>query len=216
MYLLSSYMDGWVDYLHVSFSGEHVLFHSLRLDSFWTFCLGSILVVVICLVERFLTAFSNKIARPRWASRSRLTCAGWDAALYGLVTLFRVLYMLIIMSYQAGIITVAVISLSIGQFFVEYYLNYEGMVNSERLVSEPLLGHAAEPRGTVRTKSKPTAMFIHPYDSNLARADAAAFELGIAGDTELVKGNRLLDDGTWESGNGRTVARELFGGSSHS
>ncbi|KAI6047853.1 hypothetical protein EDC04DRAFT_28333 [Pisolithus marmoratus] len=208
-------MDGWVDYLHVSLFGEHVLFYSLRLDSFWTFCLGSIIVAVVCLVERFLTACSDNNFRPRWASRwtrSQFACAVWDASLYGLVTLFRVLYMLIIMSYQAGIIAVAVISSSIGQFFIEYYLNYD--TGSERLVSEPLLGHPAEHR-RVRTKLKPASIFIHPHESNLARADAAALELGIAGDTELVAGHRLLD-GAWESGKGRTVARELFGGSSQS
>ncbi|KAI6031522.1 hypothetical protein BKA83DRAFT_4201556 [Pisolithus microcarpus] len=208
-------MDGWVDYLHVSFFGEHVLFHWLRLDSFWTFCLSSVLVAMICLVERFLTAFSGKKTRPRWASHSRFACASWDASLYGLVTLFRVLYMLIIMSYQAGIIAVVVISLSVGQFFVEYHLNYVRAADSDRLVSEPLLGYPAERLG-VRAKSKPAAIFIHPYESNLARADAAALELGIAGDTELVAGNRLPDDGAWECGKGSIVARELFGGSSQS
>ncbi|KAI6135507.1 hypothetical protein EDD17DRAFT_685688 [Pisolithus thermaeus] len=208
-------MDGWVDYLHFSFFGEHVLFHSLRVDSFWTFFLSSVLVAVICLVERFLTAFSSKKFRPRWASRSQVACASWDASLYGLVTLFRVLYMLVIMSYQAGIIAVAVISLSVGQFLVEYHLNHARAADSDRLVNEPLLGNPVEHLG-VRAKSKPAAIFIHPYESNLARADAAALELGIAGDTELVAGNRLPDDGAWENGKGSIVARELFGKNSQS
>ncbi|KAI6120691.1 hypothetical protein EDD16DRAFT_830044 [Pisolithus croceorrhizus] len=185
-------MDGWVDYLHFSFFGEHVLFHSLRVDSFWTFFLSSVLVAVICLVE-------SKKFRPRWASRSQVACASWDASLYGLVTLFRVLYMLVIMSYQAGIIAVAVISLSVGQFLVEYHLNHARAADSDRLVNEPLLGNPVEHLG-----------------SNLARADAAALELGIAGDTELVAGNRLPDDGAWENGKGSIVARELFGKNSQS
>lgn len=63
-----------------------------------------------------------------------------------------------------------------------------------------------------RTKSKPEAILIHPGDSNLARADAAAQELGIAGDTERVKVNRYpVDQDTWEHGKGRDVARQLLG-----
>jgi len=46
-------MDGWVDYLHFSFRGEHILFGSLRLGSFWTFVLSSLLVGAICLFERW-------------------------------------------------------------------------------------------------------------------------------------------------------------------
>lgn len=46
-------MDEWVDYLHVEFLGEHILFRFLRLQSFWSFILGSIVITVICLVERY-------------------------------------------------------------------------------------------------------------------------------------------------------------------
>lgn len=68
-----------------------------------------------------------------------------------------------------------------------------------------------QPR-TRRTKSKPEAILIHPGDSNLARADAAAQELGIAGDTERVKANRYpVDQDAWEYGKGRDVARQLLG-----
>lgn len=47
------HMDGWVDYLHVEFLGEHVLFYSLRLKSLWSFFLGSIVITVVCLLERY-------------------------------------------------------------------------------------------------------------------------------------------------------------------
>ncbi|KAL4069824.1 hypothetical protein V8B97DRAFT_640014 [Scleroderma yunnanense] len=183
-------MDGWVDYLHFTFLGEHVLFSSLRLGSLWSFLLSSILV------------------QPRWVSRSRLLCAGWNASLYGLVTLCRLLYMLVAMSYQVGMIAIVVISLSIGQFIIEYRSHPQ--VDFEIPdVQEPLL-ESPRHRKT-RTKSRPDSIFIHPYYSNLARADAAALELGTAGDTEFVQGNKPVDDHIWDHGKGRDVARELFG-----
>ncbi|KAL4070722.1 hypothetical protein J3A83DRAFT_3254403 [Scleroderma citrinum] len=201
-------MDGWVDYLHFTFLGEHVLFSSLRLGSLWSFLLSSILVGVICLLERFLTALSGEKVQPRWVSRSRLLCAGWNASLYGLVTLCRLLYMLVAMSYQVGMIAIVVISLSIGQFIIEYRSHPQ--VDFEIPdVQEPLL-ESPRHRKT-RTKSRPDSIFIHPYYSNLARADAAALELGTAGDTEFVQGNKPVDDHIWDHGKGRDVARELFG-----
>lgn len=171
--------------------------------------LSSLLVGAICLFERFLTALSNQCFQPRWASRSRILSAGWNASLYGLVTLCRLLYMLLVMSYQVGIIAVVVISLSIGQFFVEYCNHPQ--VDQDIHVQEALLPGSPRHRQN-RTKPKPDSIFIHPYHSNLARADAAAFELGISGDTELVTGIRPADDQGWEHGKGRDVARELFGG----
>ncbi|PIL31319.1 hypothetical protein GSI_06017 [Ganoderma sinense ZZ0214-1] len=89
-------------------------------------------------------------------------------------------------------------------------------------VKEPLLSSSDEsyaleasyppPSSTrPRSRSKPESIFIHPNDSNIARADAAAAQLGLAGDTDLVKGNVYPADGeTWEHGRGRDVARELL------
>lgn len=48
-------MDGWVDYVHFSFIGEHILFSSLRLNTVWEFFLGVLLTAVICLSERFVS-----------------------------------------------------------------------------------------------------------------------------------------------------------------
>ncbi|KAJ3484520.1 hypothetical protein NLI96_g5601 [Meripilus lineatus] len=64
-----------------------------------------------------------------------------------------------------------------------------------------------------RSKSKPTSIFIHPTQSNIARADAAAQQLGLSGDTELVKECKYPegDVASWEMGTGRDVARELLG-----
>lgn len=64
-----------------------------------------------------------------------------------------------------------------------------------------------------RSRSKPSKIFIHPSESNLARADAAALQLGIGGDTELVKGNQVPQTGetAWKAGKGKVLARELMG-----
>ena len=67
--------------------------------------------------------------------------------------------------------------------------------------------------GRPRSKSKPTSIFIHPTESNVARADAAAQQLGIFGDTDLVKSNqyRAQQSSAWETGKVKDVARELMG-----
>lgn len=67
--------------------------------------------------------------------------------------------------------------------------------------------------GRPRSKSKPSSIFIHPNESNVARADAAAQQLGLFGDTELVKANQYpAEEATaWEIGRGKDIARELMG-----
>src|SRR6266702_7171426 len=49
-------MDGWEDYLHTSFYGEHVLFPGLRLTSFGTFTCAAFLAAALCLLERCVIA----------------------------------------------------------------------------------------------------------------------------------------------------------------
>lgn len=62
-----------------------------------------------------------------------------------------------------------------------------------------------------RSRSKPAGIFIHPAESNLARADAVAVQLGLSGDTELVKANEYpADEEPWELGKGKDVARALL------
>ena len=66
-----------------------------------------------------------------------------------------------------------------------------------------------------RAKSKPTSIFIHPTQSNIARADAAALQLGLAGDTDLVKGNMHPDgEAAWKIGEGKDLARQIMSRSS--
>jgi hypothetical protein len=66
-------------------------------------------------------------------------------------------------------------------------------------------------------KTKPAGLFIHPNNSNLARADAVAVELGLHRSTERVEALRMSsdsDDGgmaAWGEGRGREAARHLLG-----
>ena len=99
------------------------------------------------------------------------------------------------------------------------WLSYDRMTNSlldseseDEAYALPMRSRLA--RSRPKTKSKPEAIVIHPGDSNLARADAAAQKLGIAGETELVKLNCYAgDQEAWEHGKGRDMARQLLGGS---
>ena len=84
-------------------------------------------------------------------------------------------------------------------------------------INQPLLTHEERvyPLKNVQTrprsKSKPDDIFIHPTNSNIARADAVAQELGISGDTDRVKGHSYpKEEPAWEIGKGRDIAREML------
>ena len=88
----------------------------------------------------------------------------------------------------------------------------EPLLRSSEEAYEPETSYPPSRASRPRSRSKPESIFIHPNDSNLARADAAAVQLGLAGDTDRVKGNVYPADGeAWEHGRGRDVARELLG-----
>lgn len=75
--------------------------------------------------------------------------------------------------------------------------------------------HSPSKRPRAKSRSKPSSIFIHPNDSNIARADAAAVEMGIQGDTDRVQiSNKYPDErsSAWEHGKGRDMARDLLGG----
>ncbi|THH29058.1 hypothetical protein EUX98_g5138 [Antrodiella citrinella] len=278
-------MDGWQDHLHFELGGEHVLLPSLHLDSAWHFFLGGILTVTLCLFERALTfAISKHWCPLQSIRRSRLRKALWNTSLYWIVTLGRLLYMLIAMTNNMGLILVATTALSIGQFVIHYLEDPRPEYRSRNPrdpenIKEPLLdsprayNHSLPLRNYsvssiappyhyhsqhspvspdsstsrndyvpyhedaayveesttqdtertfsthLRSKSKPMDIFIHPAESNLARADAAAQHLGVGGDTERVRSHQYPtvdddDDIAWEAGRGRDVARELLGSAS--
>jgi len=81
---------------------------------------------------------------------------------------------------------------------------------------QPLLSkERAYPKTRPRSKSKPDDIFIHPTQSNIARADAFALQLGLAGETERVQGYKApeQEDTGWEVGKGKDYAREMLAGS---
>ncbi|KAH9932080.1 uncharacterized protein BXZ73DRAFT_90016 [Epithele typhae] len=233
---------GWEDHLHWGLLSEHVLVAGLKLDSGWSFFVASLLTIAVCVSERILTyAISQKWNPflPRGHRPTRLSKALWQAMLYWLVTLARLMYMLIGMTFSFGLIIIAVTTLATGQFIIELLdhtpLPPRSRDDSEHFYKEPLL-HSDEdafgpepspvyppsrpslgpspPGGRPRSKSKPDAIFIHPNESNLARADVAAAQLGLGGDTERVRTEVFrvsADTEAWEPGRGRDVARELLG-----
>ncbi|EJD54197.1 hypothetical protein AURDEDRAFT_109944 [Auricularia subglabra TFB-10046 SS5] len=116
----------WRDFLHSAPHGEHVLFASLKLSSWGPFAAAAMLTVAICLTERALTfVLSSKCqARLHRVARTRLAFVLLRTALYWLATLLRLLYMLIGMTFNLGLILTAVSTLAVGQLAIEW-LEYE-------------------------------------------------------------------------------------------
>lgn len=208
-------MDGWADYLHTSFYGEHVLFPSLRLTSLGAFVCAALLAAALCLLERLLTFALSRHWLPFHAVRkSRSRRALWRAGLYAVATLLRLLYMLLSMTFHVWLILTIVLSLAVGQFFIEYYeQSHESDIRNGRYIS---LSSPPPAMRKLRSRTKPAGLFIHPNNSNLARADAVAVELGLHGSTEHVSAPRMSsdseDNGTlWDHDRGRDAARALLG-----
>jgi len=116
--------------------------------------------------------------------------------MYWLVTVLRLAYMLVAMSYNIGLIFVVVTALAAGQFVIEYLDAAPSSPPDSYQIDEPLLSgqDTTEDRPypaqhkRFRPK-KPEGIFIHPNDSNVYRADAVALEMGITGGTEYVNGS---------------------------
>ncbi|KAF8899112.1 copper transporter [Infundibulicybe gibba] len=212
-------MDNW-QFLHWDFRGEHVLLPFIRLHSFFTFCVAAVLTISICLTERFLTYALERRRHNAFIQRSRWRAAAWRSLLYGAATLLRLAYMLIAMSFHMGLLLVMAVALATGQFFIESSACNTSAIQADHRdsIAEPLLqdqSYTLHAIGTrPRSKSKPDDIFIHPTQSNLARADAAALELGIAGSTERVHGNTYSrNESPWKTGAGREAARALLASS---
>ncbi|KAF8274274.1 hypothetical protein EI94DRAFT_1714017 [Lactarius quietus] len=207
-------MDGWEDFLHTSLNGEHVLFPGFRLRSFGAFVCAALLTAALCLLERSLTfALSQHWSPFRSVRQSRSHRALWRSGLYAVATLLRLLYMLLSMTFHVWLILTIVLSLAAGQFFIEYF--------EQPHESDPRnachISLSSPPPGMRKVRPKPAGLFIHPNNSNLARADAVAVELGLHGSTEHVSlcAARVSSDNdarAWGRDHGRDAARALLGG----
>ncbi|KIY73546.1 hypothetical protein CYLTODRAFT_416924 [Cylindrobasidium torrendii FP15055 ss-10] len=220
------------DYLHWSLTGKHVLLSSIQLTTLPSFLAAACLTCGICLTERLVTFALESKWTPTFIGHGRKRYALWRAGLYWFAALLRLLYMLIAMSFNAALILVVATALGFGQFIIEYQSppHYQQSYNSYSLVEETLFSSEPSDSSTVltsepkpvssaartrpRSKSKPDHIFIHPNQSNIARADAAALQLGLTGSTDRVEASNgtYNKDGTaWEYGKGRDGARALLG-----
>ncbi|CAE6534412.1 unnamed protein product [Rhizoctonia solani] len=103
---------------HMGFDGSAFIFPSLRITSWPTFAAACFITSAICLSERYLTYLMSTKWTPL-QSKSPVAVSLFRSALYWVVTLERLIYMLVAMSFHAGLIIVVVTSLTIGQFFIE-------------------------------------------------------------------------------------------------
>ncbi|KAJ7146396.1 hypothetical protein C8R44DRAFT_757338 [Mycena epipterygia] len=204
------------DALHWSFDGSRVLLPFIQLNSFGGFFLGVLLTIGVCALERLLTFASERHWGPSGIQRSRGANALWRAGLYGVLVSLRLAYMLVAMSMHLGLILSAVTTLVIGQFFIELRMpprdrDYAPLEEST-LYTMASSEDVSFQRSHSRSRSKPEDIFIHPNQSNIARADAAALNLGLGGTTERVQATRYPHEAAaWEAGKGPDVARSLLG-----
>jgi len=115
------------------------------------------------------------------------------------------------MTFHVGLILIIVASLSVGQLAIELHNipRPHPFYRVEADISQPLLPQE-RPKTRPRSRSKPDDIFIHPTQSNIARADAAAMELGLAGETDRVRGFKVQENSAWEAGKGRDLARGML------
>lgn len=195
-------------YLHWTFHDERILFPSIFLNPTLNFLLACLFVGLICLLERFLSFSLEKKWAPRALRFSLARLALWRTGLYSIVTFLRLCYVLIATSFNTGLILVIVASLSLGQLATELYTHRS--LSPSRLEDGISADKRVYPKTRPRFKSKPNDIFIHPAQSNLARADAVALQLGLGGETELVQGFKVPEGSAWEVGEGRHLAREIL------
>jgi len=104
---------------HFGFDGSAFMVRSLRITSWPTFALACLITAVLCLSERYLTYLMSTKWTPL-RTRGPVAVSIWRSLMYWVVTLLRMVYMLIGMTFHAGLILIAVTTLSIGQFFIEF------------------------------------------------------------------------------------------------
>jgi len=208
----------WTDYLHFSFHDKHVLLYPIKLDSYWSFFFGSILIASICFVERFITFALDKrwkpITHPR---RSRWKNVLSRSIMFWIASMLRLFYMLVAMTFHLGLIMVVATCLSIAYLVTELSESeplpsndaYQSLAQSEPVEPVPLTSISTRPR----SRSKPDEIHIHPAQSNVARADALAHQLGLTSPNKTNADFFPKEDAAWELGKGPEMARALLGNS---
>ncbi|KAH7339011.1 hypothetical protein B0J17DRAFT_717441 [Rhizoctonia solani] len=190
------------------------------ITSWLTFAAACLITSAICLSERYLTYLISTKWTPLH-SKSPVAVSLFRSVLYWVVTLERLIYMLIAMSFHAGLIIATVTSLSIGQFIIELQEaksssgateSYHPLRDSVDLDNEPytdpptsLFPFTPSSRGTQSeatqfrapvTETNPQSSFLTPSYRAPPRK-AVAFELPTSTDIG--------------SGSGRDRAREIMG-----
>jgi len=178
--------------------------------------LASLVAFIICISERLLSFAIDTEWEPHSLKLSRRLLALWRAWIYSIVTSLRLCYMLVAMTFHIGLLLVIVVTLSSAQFFIELQRLPKPPSISRGLGPDlqPLLSQNQQLFKTrPRSKSKPDEIFIHPTESNIARADAVALELGLGGDTERVTSHFYSREvPAWETGKGRDIAKQMLAG----
>ncbi|KAF8640994.1 hypothetical protein AX17_000639 [Amanita inopinata Kibby_2008] len=208
-------MDQWKPYLHWSLEDEHVLLSVLHLNSLSNYFLSGILTITICLIERFLSASLDRHWAPRSVKRSRWRYVAWRTAFYWIAAFMRLCYMLIAMTFNMGLILTIVTSLTLAQFILTESHGSPHFADARLYTCIPtshqaLLESNGQSLNTrTRPRPRPDAIHIHPSESNVARADAFALELGLQS-RESVQNDHKEGEG-WEIGRGREAAMTLLG-----
>ncbi|KAL5640419.1 hypothetical protein ACGC1H_007614 [Rhizoctonia solani] len=204
---------------HMGFDGSAFIFPSLKITSWPTFAAACLITSTICLSERYLTYLISTKWTPT-QSKNPVAVSLFRSALYWVVTFERLVYMLIAMSFHAGLILVTVTSLSIGQFLIELQEakhstaateSYHPLRDSVDLDNEPYT-------------DPPTSLFPFTPNPRSAQPEISRFRTPV---TESIQSSLLTpsyrapprkavafelpthtDIG---SGNGRERAREIMG-----
>ena len=209
-------------HLHWNLRGEHVLFSFLVLNSFGDFLLASLILIVFCVLERIVSHYHDR--QKHSTSPSPWRIALWRCLLYWIAMILRLCYMLATMTFNTGLIVIIASTLALTQLFIDIrssssnteshtfqrldrahrssdVYEYPPSPTANSIHSESTVVNKTRPR----SKSKPDDIFIHPTDSNIARADAMADHLVLE---ERLRANP--DASVWQDGTGREMARQFM------
>ncbi|EAU92588.2 hypothetical protein CC1G_06599 [Coprinopsis cinerea okayama7 len=167
--------------------------------------------------------------------RNRWRKALWRCLLYWIAVILRLCYMLAAMTFNMGLLIVMATTLATTQLFIELKsspspqshsfeplpVSLENRRDSSTLLSSSRTNSITSDfshnttnaiKTRPRSKSKPEDIFIHPAESNIARADAMVHHLGLE-ERMRAEYEESGQDSGWQEGKGREVARQLLSNS---